>query len=185
MKIVEIVLLTFILAILCVQLYFTHQTYLLSVASFKIQEMSKDGIVSLERGQKAIADSLENQSDMGSASTLVPSEGEDEVQQYESVKESFVFLKPFLINLEGENGRRHLLRLKIVFDVVEGQMDLVVHNIPLIMDQIHVDLRQKTIADFKGEIGMDLARSAIESAVKTHVGDNKVNKVILQEMFIQ
>jgi len=102
--------------------------------------------------------------------------GSDEIQVYP--------LETFIVNLDGEGGRRYL-KVKMTLEVdarIKGKLDDQLHKI---RDSILILLSGKTFEDIRGSEGKYGLREEIKGRIGRIVGRSFVKEVYLEEFVVQ
>ena len=102
--------------------------------------------------------------------------GSDEIQVYP--------LETFIVNLDGEGGRRYL-KVKMTLEIdarIKGKLDDQLHKI---RDSILILLSGKTFEDIRGSEGKYSLREEIKGRIGRIIGRSAVKEVYLEEFVVQ
>ncbi len=109
---------------------------------------------------------------------------EEEVDEQVSGAIEVYPLDTFIVNLDGEGGRRYL-KVKMTFEVdgrKKGKLDKQLHKV---RDAILILLTGKTYEDLRGAEGKYALREEIKGRVARITGKSVVKEVYLEEFVVQ
>lgn len=90
------------------------------------------------------------------------------LKQEELLRSSFFTLPPLIINLKSLENKRHML--KVIFVIESTRLEdkeTITHLQPVILDQFQTYLRELTVQDLQGAVGLERIRQELLSRTIT------------------
>lgn len=118
---------------------------------------------------------------------IVDGEAPQEVVEEKSSAQAIFFEVPDLIvNLNTNSRKTAFLKIKIALEVSDpADVDVVNQNLPRIVDNFQVYLRELRVDDLQGSAGMYRLREELLRRVNLAVRPARVKDVLFKEMLVQ
>jgi len=95
-------------------------------------------------------------------------------------------LPEILVNLSGEGGKTHYLKIRVSLELPDkAEIPKVESVLPRIIDNFQVYLRELRIEDLRGSAGLYRLREELLARVKKAAVPAKVSDVLFREMLVQ
>ena len=95
-------------------------------------------------------------------------------------------LPEILVNLSGEGGKAHFLKIRVSLELPDKtEIPKVEAVLPRIIDNFQVYLRELRVEDLRGSAGLYRLREELLARVKKAAAPAKVSDVLFKEMLVQ